>query len=492
MLTIRPRTTTLVLALGPLLLSACSGSSNPASSSPATQAPAIQVPSPVTDGNQDNSSSSPAGSIGTDLTLESVSAQMVNLDDQREEFVEYCFGSSIQKIAGPETGFSLAGLKPSNRVQASDARLVEGDDRCVLAGFAAGTDVNSYTIGIVGNSVVMDRSGEVNIVDSVPLSGGADVRGVGGTSAPELVRVKIDRTLDQASYFFDDKQLDTAGANAAGFGYYTKDGTQVTAKTVESVNDNVVIVSFGNNGADQVREAVRYFVMPEAVKDRQGMGNTLGAAGDATVVPDLVSVKRTDSSGSQYDFRFDEPVQREDASKFVLYTSDAQRLAASSVTRPSPDIVRATFARAMDFPQKIARAAVADKAVVSLNSSMPGNTIGAASLPRAGSGTGPTSGPDLLEVTLEPSTGQATFVFDATLKDDRVQAGNFFLVTDSGAVSAARDIVNVGGQGGVTGNKVVLLFDEPVAMAAALASVSGQAVADQTGEPNPATTISVG
>lgn len=488
----RRRATPLAVAVIPVLAAtACSGSDEQT----AAEAPAVTAPSPITGADQEaaqgGQAANPAEAIGIDLMLDAVRVQEVNLDDEREEFVEFCFRSSIQQITGAQSGFQLAGLKPSNRIAATQTRLVEGDDRCVLASFPAGTDVTSYTIGVVGNSVVEDRSGEVNIMDSLPLAGGGDTRGVGGTSAPELLRVSIDRTLDQVRYVFDEDELSSQGAQASGFGYYTADGTRVTAQSIESVEDDVVIAGFGEGGSDQVDEAVRYFVQAGAVRDSQGTANTLGAAGGATEVPDLVSVKRAGGNGSQYDFRFDEAVQREDASKFLLYTSDAQRLAASSVSRPSPEIVRATFSQAMDFPEKLARAAVDAQAVVSLNASTSGNTIGAAALPR-GAGSGPTSGPDLVEVNVDAQTGEATFVFDATLEESGVEAASFFLVTDSGRVSAARDVVNVGGGGGVTGNQVVLLFDEPVAGAAVLGSVNDGAVADQTGERNPAVTTGLG
>jgi hypothetical protein len=491
MSSIRRRSAPVALAVAPLLaLTACGGGGEEDTNA---DAPAITEPSPITgdSGGQaaQGQARNPADDVQLDLMLAGVRARDVNLDDEREEFVEFCFGASIQEITD-QSGFQLAGLAPSNRVASTEARLVETDDRCVLASFPADTDVRSYTIGTVGNVVVEDRSGEVNIQDSLALSGGGDSRGVGGTNAPELVRVSVDPTLDQISYIFDESELAEQGAQASSFGYYTSDGSAVTAGSIESVDDDTVIVSFGEGGAQQVEEAVRFFAEAGAVQDRQGSASTLGAAGDATAVPDLVSVKRAAGEGGQYDFRFDEAVQREQADRFILYTSDGQELTASSVTRPSPEIVRATFSEAMDFSGKIARAAVHSDAVVSLNSGARGNTIGAASL-AGGDAGGPTSGPDLMGVTLDAETGQATFTFDATLEEDGVQAGSFFLITDSGSVSAGRDVVNVTGEGGVTGNEVVVLFDEAIAQAAVNASVNGQAVTDQSGEQNPAITVEV-
>jgi hypothetical protein len=487
----RPRRT-LALAVTPLLaVAACSSG---ADDTEVADAPAVTAPSPV-EGESDAAArgqAQPADSIAVDLMLGSVRAREVNLDDDREEFVEFCFTSPINEITS-QGGFALAGLKPSNRVEGTEARLVENNDRCVLTSFPADTDVRSYTIGLVDNSVVEDRSGEVNIHDSVTLSGGQDTRGTGGTSAPELVSVSIDETLDQVSYVFDESELSEDGVQARSFGYYTNDGTLVNASSVESVDDDTVIVGFGEGGADQVDEAARFVVAEGAVKDGQGNSSTLGAsARSETAVPDLVSVKRAAGNGSQYDFRFDEAVQREDVAKFILYTSDGQRVTASSVTRPSPEIVRATFSDASDFTDKIARAAVAADAVASLNSGAPGNTIGAASLSGGAEGGGPTSGPDLLGVTVDADTGEATFTFDATLEEDGVQPGSFFLVSDSGTVTAARDVVSVGTGDGVTGRSVVVLFDEADAQAAELGSVGVDAVSDQSGERNPQRTAALG
>lgn len=480
-----------VAAISPLALVACSGGQQEGQQEARQQEP-LQAPSePAATQSSTNQGSSPADAVQLELQLASVRPTEVNLDDEREEFVEFCFGASLQSVTD-EAGFRLSGLKPSNSVTASSAQLVEDNDRCVLAAFPADTDVTSYTIGVVGNVVVKDRSGEVNLQDSLPLDGGGDTRGSGGTSSPELLRASVDRTLDQIRYVFDERQLDEGSAQPNLFGYYTRDGQAVTGASVESVDDSTVIVGFGGGGGQQVEEAVRFFVESGAVKDSQGMASTPGAAGGATAVPDLVTVKRAGTAGSQYDFRFDEAVQNEMLDKFMLFTTDGEPLAASSVSRPTPEIVRATFSSAADFQGKIARAVVARGAVESLTAQGSASTIGAAALPRAGNGSGPTSGPDLLEVTLDSATGQATYRFDATLMGEDVQADNFFIVSDSGTVTAARDLVDVtGSSDGVTGAEVVLLFDQDQAQAAVLASVNPGAVADQSGEANPTITIGI-
>lgn len=484
------RFTVLAIAAVPLLvLTACSGGG---SDEKAAAAQPLQAPAePAASSSASEGGVSPADAIKLELQLASVRAAAVNLDDKREEFVEFCFGASVQKVTD-QKGFRLAGLKPSNAVASSSAQLVETNDRCVLAAFPPNTDVGSYTIGVVGNLVVEDRSGEVNLQDSLPLVGGADTRGVGGTSAPELVTASVDRTLDQIRYVFDERQLDEASAQAASFGYYTKDGRAVSASSIESVDNDSVIVSFGKGGGQQVEEAVRFLVQQGAVKDSQGMSSTPGAFGSATSVPDLVTAKRSGTAGSQFDFRFDDAVQGEKADKFLLFTTDGGPLAASSVSRPSPEIVRATFSSAADFQGKIARAAVVGGAVVSLTAQGSDSTIGAASLSRSANGSGPTSGPDLTDVTLDATTGQVSFIFDSTLKEVGLKASDFFLVSDSGTVTAARDIVDVtGSSDGVTGNQVVVLFDQDQAKAAVVASVNERAVADQSGEGNPAVSLDV-
>ncbi len=431
----------------------------------------------------------PAGNISLGLMLTSVQVRESDLDDGRQEFVDYCFGAPINEVSDSSI-FGLQGFDVANFAVAEQAQLEEDDPNCVVASFASGTDVGSYTIGVVGNGVVQDRSGEVNVADSRTITGGKEVRGSGGTSGPDLLRVGIDPTLEQVEYVFDENELRGDGVSPDSFGYYTPNGERQTASRIVSVEDSVVVAEFEGAGS-QVDEAARFFAADGAVQDQQGTKGTFGAVGGRTAAPDLIAVTAAAGASGQYDFRFDEPVEDEQLSQFFLYTNDTQTLTGQTVTIPNPQTVRVSFPRAADFTDAITRGAVGENAVRSLGPAGTGNTIGAAALETGRADSGATSGPDLLDVTLDPATGQATFIFDATLVQDSPKPGSFFLIAESGSVEQARDVVNVTG-GEVTGNMVVVLFNEAAAQAATAATVGGGAVTDQQGNNNPTRTVDAG
>jgi len=424
----------------------------------------------------------PNGTVDTGLRLMSVSVRDTDVDDERQEFTEFCFGGTVNRVE-TEAGFALLGIDPTQRVSAETAVLNEDDPNCVIAGFPAGTDLGGYSLGTVNFGVVQNRENELNVRDSQAIAGGDDVAEGrrGATNAPELLRVSIDPSLEQARFVFDEELGEQgAEANAQLFGFYTSDGTARTAEAVASAEDRDVVVTF--EGA-QLEDAVRFFVLPGAVTDRQGTQSNVGFTGRATAAPDLVSVTR--NSPSQYDFRFDEPVNApERGDGFFLYTSDAEMLTGQTVTRPEPRTVRVVFEQAMEI-DNIVRAAVAPDAVRGLNGGEGGSgTVGAVRVGGEANDQGATAGPDLVDVVLEPQTGRATFVFDETLDEESPDSGGFALITDSGDVRPAREIVNVIG-GDVTGNSVVVLFDESIAEAADLASVGDGAVEDLQGNANP-------
>jgi hypothetical protein len=448
---------------------------------------------PFTEENAEELDGGSVESVDPQLMLLSVSPRDAlglddELDDSRAQFVDYCFAAPIQELAEPQ-GFALLGFDSTQRVVATEAELSEDRRNCVIASYPAGTDVTSYSLGTVRNSVVVARDGEVNIKDAAPLTGrGSGVENAarsGATSAPELVRVEIDQSLNQARYIFDEDSLGAGTVGAAAFGYYTLDGTARAATRVLSLEEDSAVVEFAEG---QLEDARRFFTLPGAVIDRKRVPSNLGVFGARTTAPDLVSVVR--ESPAQYDFTFDEPVNAEIGNRFFLYTSDADQLTGGAVTRPDANTVRVTFTGAGDI-DTIVRGAVAPQAVTALDADGITNTIGAERVRGGGSGDqGVTSGPDLIDVMLEPDTGRALFVFDETLDDEAPLLAQFSLVTEGGEMSAAKEIVDVTGAE-VSGNTVVVLFDEADAQAAALASVGTGAVVDQQGNRSPVMTVEV-
>jgi hypothetical protein len=476
-------------AAAALALAACASDDVSEDSRSEAEAPIIEQTEETDTETNTETEAADSGStdrVSTSLTLAQVSLREVDLDDEREEFTQFCFASPINDV-GSAGSFALAGFDSKNSTQATSAVLDEEDANCAVVGFEPDTDVRSYSLGAVETGAVTARDGEVNVRDSAGLSGIGDEGEArrGATTAPELQRVTIDPSLDQATYIFDENELTEGSGGAEGFGFYPQDGQPRTAEEVVSVEDNRVVVQFEEGVLGDAR---RFFVQPGAVTDEQGTENTLDASGFRTAAPEVVQVSSI--SESEYDFRFDEAVEGEQAERFFLYTADAESLSGTTVTRPSPETVRVTFPEAMDISESIARAAVADDAVQGLGSGS-GSTISTAVIAGGQGNQGLTSGPDLIAVDLDADTGRATFTFDATLTEDSSDAGGFALVTDSGDVVEAREIVNVTG-GEVTGNTVIVLFDETTGQAAVLASVDSGAVEDQQGNPNPVATVEVG
>jgi hypothetical protein len=486
----------LVLATAAALaLSACSDSEEDEAAAPPVveqDPPAVDVP--FTEENAEEFDGASVESVDPRLLLMSVSVRDSlgldeDIDDTRAQFVDYCFSTAIDEINDVK-GFALLGFDTEQRIVATGAELNEDNRNCVVAAYPVGTDVSAYSLGTVRNSVVSARDGEVNIKDAEPLtgigSGPENELREGATTAPELVRVEIDGTLDQARYVFDEDELTMGSVGPEAFGYYTLDGTARAATSIVSIEDSSAVVAFEDG---QLEDAVRFFTLPGAVIDRQRVASNLGVFGARTTAADLVSITR--NSPAQYDFTFDEAVNADVGTGFALYTSDAQQLLGGAVTRPDEATVRVTFSQAADFDETIVRGAVAPQAVSALDADGISNTIGAERIRGAGTGNqGVTSGPDLIDVVLEADTGRATFVFDETLVDDSPVLELFSLVTESGEISSAKEIVDVIG-GEVTGNAVVVLFDEADAEAAALATVGTGAVLDQQGNRSPVMTTDV-
>jgi hypothetical protein len=475
-------------AAAALTLAACASDEANEDSRSAAEAPIVEETEDS--GTETETEAADSGStdrVSPGLTLAQVSLREVDLDDEREEFTQFCFASPINDV-GSAGSFVLAGFDSKNSTQATSAVLDEEDQNCAVVGFEADTDVRSYSLGAVETGAVTARDGEVNVRDSAALSGIGEEGEArrGATSAPELQRVTIDSSLDQATYIFDENELSAGSGGGERFGFYPQDGQPRTAEEVVSVEDSRVVVQFEEGVLDDAR---RFFVQAGAVTDEQGTENNLGASGFRTAAPEVVQVSAI--SESEYDFRFDEAVEGEQAGRFFLYTADAESLSGTTVTRPSPETVRVTFPDAMDISGSIARAAVADNAVQGLGSGATGSTISTAVIAGGQGDQGLTSGPDLIAADLDADTGRVTFTFDATLTQDSPNAGAFALITDSGDVVEAREIVNVTG-GEVTGNTVIVLFDETTGQAAALASVDTGAVQDQQGNPNPIATVEVG
>jgi hypothetical protein len=508
---------------------------------PGPGADSTRTPGPAPGSDSGSTATSENQNIAADMQLTSAAPRTVNIDDQRREYVAYTFSEQLTEVPEP-TNFQLTGHDAEQTVQAEAAALDETDPSTVVVGFPAGTPVTSYTLAIADSGAVANRSAETNPPDAAPLT---DTVGLAGrTGAPELVSVATDPTLDQATYTFDEpiEAFRAPGAPAQpgdplnqggepnapaeqggepnapaeqgggpnapaeqggeprapaapgkggaeagtidpnGFGFYTPSGERVNAEQVVAAEGDSVVVSFASDGP-AVEDAARFFTEQGAVTDLQGQDNLVGAQGGATSVPDLTEV--TQVNQAQYDYTFNEPVKNADPQGFVVYTNagDSVRAQAVSILNGGTT-VRASYDEAADFAGQITAAALGPDAVEANNSSAATNTLAVSGIDNPQLGNGPTSGPDLQNVSTDAEAGQVIFQFDETLDPDSVQQGGFAVVTESGRLAQPREVVTtLGGQ--VTGDQVLVLFDEPDLQGAQALTVNADAVRDTAGNPNP-------
>ena len=74
--------------------------------------------------------------------------------------------------------------------------------------------MKSYTLGAVEGGVVENRDDEKNIADSMALSGGRSTSTSNRTTGPDLIGVRVSKTLNRVKYYFDEDLEDDSSADA--------------------------------------------------------------------------------------------------------------------------------------------------------------------------------------------------------------------------------------------------------------------------------------
>ena len=479
--------------------------------------------------------------IAAEIRLKSVSVRTANKNTARLQYVSYHFTTPLRQVTNPK-GFYLTGYATTHPIQAQTAVLDENDPSTVVVGFPGGTPVQAYTLAGVANGAVANAHRATDLQNTVPIPNSYALRGL--TSAPGLQSVSKDVTLDQVTFTFD-KPIEAYGApgspgnpgnnanqggstmgasgssgsssggngnasnggqsgpagssnggqqgasgkvNPQGFGFYTPSGQAVTASSVVAVENNTVTVSFKGGRVD-LNNAVRWFVKPNAVHSLQGRSNIIDATGGRTNAPDLVAGKQVNQV--TYDFTFDEPVKNAKPQSFVLYTNGGRTVRASTVsTVNGARTIRARFAKAADFAGQVSAEAVGPQAVRADDTGGAFNTIGATAVNGGAKSTanGPTSGPDLQNVTANTKSGGVFFTFDEPVRPGAINKTGFYVVTRDGRLAQPRKVVAATG-GTVTGNRVLVLFDESDLQSAQAFTVNAGAVQGTAGTPNPVRTI---
>lgn len=421
--------------------------------------------------------------------LDSAKVVHQNVNDGQQEYARYCFTDDIQSLNTSKADqFAVMGPDSETGVQATDVKLDQTRDHCVLAGFSAGTDLKGYTVAAVLGGVVKNRDGQRNVADTIALGNGRNTSSSDRTAGPDLVKVRISKNLNEAQYIFDE-DLDKGSANASNFGFYSKAGGYHTASSVVSTYNKTVTVKYDSN--DQVDTGQRWFATGSAVQDTDGIDNVLGTTSASTDAPDLTSVSR-DASDTEYDYKFDENVGDLQASDFHLYTNNGTDIQADSISVDG-DEVHATFSQDIeDYPHEITIAAVDpsnatntsnDTTSDSSNGTTP--TIGAVDLSSTNTTRrGRTTGPDLTSVAKNADDQQITLTFDEKLDDDKTNtdASGIYLVTSDNRLLQADTILSI------KGHKVYVKANKTDIKALKGLVIESGAVTDKQGNTNPLTT----
>jgi hypothetical protein len=408
-----------------------------------------------------------------------------NTNDDEEEYVRFCFRDDVQTLDdGKASSFAVMGPDPAQALTATDVTLDRGHANCVVAGFTTGTDVRSFTLGAVEGGVVANRDRQQNLADSAAL-GGAVSATRSRTVGPDLMGVRVSKTLNRVEFHFDEALDEGAGADARAFGFSTATGDARAGSRVVSVDGQVVTVQFAAH--DSVDVARRWFVSPGAVRDSGGSENPVGAIGGRTAEPDLTTVRRS-AADTEYNYTFDDNISGGvDASDFVLYTDGGKGIEGESAVADGRT-VHVTYPRAIeDYSSRAIALAAVGPAAHAATQDERGQTIpiGVVSLGSAETRPGRTTGPDLVSVSTDPGDRLMILTFDERLENDdhHDDGSGIFIATDDHRLVKAGRILEI------EDDRVYVQAGKTLLRSLAGVTLAPGAIHDPEGNGNPIDTV---
>jgi hypothetical protein len=372
---------------------------------------------------------------------------------------------------------------------------------CVTVTFSGTGDVRTYSDLTVGAGAVTSTAAagaQVNVQGSVALTGSLFPNTPGSTLRPQLVSAAT-ASSTTAVYNFSEPLSGDVGANGK-FGFYTyaSGDTAFHAGTISSFTQGATAVAITFAGADAtaLATATRFVVREGAVTDALGQGNPLGVTGNASLRINLTpTTGAVSGSGGTiaYHFDFDQPIPATAVvcpSAFALFDTSGVRYSPTLGIAPAVSADRRSVT--LDFtagtaggdPNQITLATVAGDGIDGSScatAAAPLNSDGTASLSGATDHAGLTSGPDLINFTIDKANGNVLFDFDAPVATTTgaINPADFALIDGNG------DITSTPSQGGCglldpsTGpqfsvnpnapNEVVVNFGVPSCLAGLLA-----------------------
>jgi hypothetical protein len=383
-------------------------------------------------------------------------------------------------------------------------------DQCVTVTFSGTGDVRTYSdLTVLAGAVTSTAAAgaQVNIQGSVALTGSLFPNTPGSTLRPQLVSAAV-ASSTTAVYNFSEPLSGDVSANGK-FGFYTYNGGDLAfhAGTISTFTQGATAVAITFAGADATAlpAATRFVVREGAVTDALGQGNPLGVTGNASLRINLApTTGAVAGSGGTiaYHFDFDQAIPQTAVicpADFALFDSAGVRYSPVVGTAPAVSADRRSVI--LDFiagttggdPDQITLATVAADGIDGSScatAAAPLNSDGTAALSGATDHAGLTSGPDLINFTIDKTNGNVLFDFDAPVATTAgaINPAAFHIVDANGGLTTTPDQGGCGLLDPATGpefsvnpstpNEVVVNFGEPSCVAGLLAGSANLSAVD--------------
>jgi hypothetical protein len=411
-----------------------------------------------------------ARALSVELRPIDARVELNGLGDDGPTLVRYRFAGRVDRILDGRAFFLWD--RGGRRGRAVAATRAQGRSDEVVVRFPSGTAAAQYALAAVDARAVADAAGKVNPAAATPL---AQARGEGSTTAPELVAVVADEDLNRLRYRFDEPLQDGA-VDADDFVFSTPMGALHRGDRVVALEGAEVVVEF-SGPHDDVSWAVRPAVLPDAVRDRQGWGNTLGASPHRTAAPDLVHARLVGDTVAV--LRFDEAVTDVVPSRVVVRSDGARRYEGRRwALADDATTVAVVFPGLDELSTGLAVVELLPGAVRDNDVLHPVPSTAAVAVldqPRDDSAT---AGPDVVEAQLDRELGFLSLRFDEVL-DEHAMAGRIRVIGGSGIPGVALEVLDV------TADRVLVAFAEDDLAVARVVSLEPGAVRDRDGVPSP-------
>jgi hypothetical protein len=434
----------------------------------------------------------PVGTAAANDTLKTARPDLVSATALNATDMRICFDVALGTTFNfTNANFYLQGYaaarKSTNFLSLGNAPAIDPTSaNCALAHFVGTGDVRTFTLAVVDAGAVIDTLGNLNVRNSVPITGSSVPSPPGASSLPDLIG--LDRNADNTITYTFDEPLTRADPERFGF-YTTGQATDPNSPYHGGTNlvgfnsgDDKVKVAFAGLGT-LVQQAVRFTARRGAVSGQQLDENVATGIGLDTVKPELTSTSGRLGYPAIYAFDFDQNVRVANLSRFIAVDASGNTFSSTNValSASNPRRVNVTFTAASspvaDYNQITQLVVEAGAVTAATGDGLP-NTEGLVAVSPVADRTGLTDAPDLVAFNANATTGLVTYFFDEPLRTFNQAA---FIVYDQNGTFTGPVAGTVGLAGG---NAVQIQFGTAAATAVGT-SIADGAVTDADGLGSP-------